>query len=368
MKRKSSRRDFLRGKSARNAMADAVEDALDGGEQSTAGKSAPPGGFLLQVSRRAMACEFQVSLSAGQYENGTQAALNALDVVEELETQMSVFRDDSELSHINNTAADEAVEVEPRLFELIRLSTRLHEETEGAFDITAGPLWKAWGFARREGSVPTEQQLEEALALVGGRMLELDEENETIRFKRPGMMLNLGSIGKGYALDRCGEYLVDEGIDDFLIHGGQSSVIARGGALPKQSETQTEGKAPWVVGIRHPLRPDRRIAEIHLRDKALATSGSRIQSFRHEGRRYGHIIDPRNGQPAEGVISATAIAPSAAEADALSTAFYVIGADAAIDYCRTHPQIGTVLVCPIRHRGGAEIRTEGLQEGELQVL
>ena len=116
------------------------------------------------------------------------------------------------------------------------------------------------------------------------------------------------------------------------------------------------------------MRPERRLAEIRLRDRALATSGSRTQSFVHGGRRYGHILDPRSGRPAEGVLSATAIAPAAALADALSTAFYVMGPQPALDYCRTHPEIATLLVCPVRHSGGFEIRSAGLAEDELRLL
>jgi thiamine biosynthesis lipoprotein len=368
MKRKSSRRDFLRGRSATDAMADAVENALpDADKQSDKASTAVPG-YLLQVSRRAMACEFQVSLRAGQYENGTETALEALDLVERLEAQMSVFREDSEIRGLNRSAAVEPVGVEAGLFELIQLSLRLHEETDGALDITAGPLWEVWGFARREGTVPSQQQLDDALKLVDSRMVELDPAAKTVHFKRPGMKLNLGSIGKGYALDRCCRLLMDEGINDFLFHGGQSSVVARGHSTPTPTDQSKELPAPWIVGIRHPLRPDRRIAEICLRDRALSTSGARIQSFRHKGQRYGHIIDPRNGQPAEGIISATAIAPSGAEADALSTAFYVMGAEAALRYCQAHEGIGAVLLCPVRHSGGVELVTAGLEDDELTAL
>lgn len=374
MKRKSSRRDFLRGRSATDAMADAVENALpDADKQSGKASTAVPG-YLLQVSRRAMACEFQVSLRAGQYENGTETALEALDLVERLEAQMSVFREDSEICSLNRSAAVEPVGVEAGLFELIQLSLRLHEETNGALDITAGPLWEVWGFARREGTVPSQQQLDDALKLVDSRMVELDPAAKTVHFKQPGMKLNLGSIGKGYALDRCCRLLMDEGINDFLFHGGQSSVIARGYSTPAPAEQATpteqaiEPPAPWIVGIRHPLRPDRRIAEICLRDRALSTSGSRIQSFRHKGQRYGHIIDPRSGQPAKGIVSATAIASSGAEADALSTAFYLMGAEGALRYCQTHAGIGAVLLCSIRHSGGIELVTAGLEDGELTAL
>jgi len=306
-----------------------------------------------------MACEFEVRLNAGQYDRGTEAALEALDTVDALEDQLSVFRQSSEISRINQTAADEAVDVSPSLFALLETVFRWHDETGGVFDVTSAPLWHAWGFARREGTVPDERQLADALDCVGTGLVELDADSHTIRFRKPGVALNLGSVGKGYALDRCARKLLDAGINDFLIHGGGSSVLAHGCLGHVQDEPAKRAAGGWTVGIRHPLRPDRRLAEVRLCDRALATSGSWAQSFVHEGRRYGHILDPRTGRPAEGVLSATAIAPTAAMADALSTAFYVMGADASLAYCRERPELAAVLACPVRHGGGIEIRTAG---------
>jgi len=365
MKRKSSRRDFLKGKSAADAMIDALQGALPPG-----GPPSPPNhpvdeAYFLHVSRRAMACEFEVRLNAGQYEHGTEAALKALDLVDALEEQLSIFKEDSEISRINRTAAEAPVEVEPNLFELLRLAARLHGETGGAFDLTAAPLWEAWGFARRAGAVPEENVVVEALKLVGSDLVKLDHHRKTIRFLRPGVKLNLGGVGKGYALDRCAELLLQEGIEHFLIHGGNSSVLACGSPGPAAGESSGGLLRGWEVGILHPLRPDRRLAEIRLDGRALATSGSWAQSFVHRGRRHGHILDPRTGRPAEGVLSATAIAPTATLADALSTAFYVMGPKATADYCQQRPEIAAVLVCPVRHSGGIEIKTAGLAEGDL---
>jgi thiamine biosynthesis lipoprotein len=368
MKRKSSRRDFLRGRAAGDAMADAVNKALPSDD-----RQGPPNGdtgpsYLVHVARRAMACEFEVRFNAGQYEHDTETALEALDLVEALEAQMSVFRQRSEICHINRTAAREPVEVEPRLFELLELAVRLHGETDGAFDVTTGRLWEAWGFTHRAGALPAEGQLAEALQQVGSHLVELDRRDRTVRFSRPGVELNLGSIGKGYALDRCAEKLHAAGIADFLCHGGQSSVLARGSRRQMRRAAADPPEGGWLVGLRHPRRADRRLAEIRLRDRALATSGSWTQSFMHGGRRYGHILDPRSGRPVEGLLSATVIAPSAALADALSTAFYVLGPAAALDYCRERPEIAAVLVCPVRHSGGFEIRTAGLADDELKLL
>ena len=256
------------------------------------------------------------------------------------------------------------MEVEPGLFGLLELALRLSAETGGALDITSTPLWEAWGFARRQGAIPREEQLAEARQLVGSHLVQLDPQQRTVRLLKPGVRLNLGSIGKGYALDRCVQALAESGIGHFLIHGGQSSVIARGmrGIAPAGATTAEAG---WVVGLRHPLRIDRRVGEIRLRNRALGTSGGQFQSFWHGGRRYGHILDPRTGRPAENALSVTVAAPTALEADALSTAFYVMPPDAVLDHCRSKPELGVVLFCRARRRGGFEIRTCGFADGEL---
>ena len=368
MKRTSSRRDFLRGKSAADAVADALGKALPGGGPADAEKPAEEGGgYLIHVARRAMACEFEFRFNAGQYEDATEVALEALDLVEALEDQMSIFRETSELCHINRSAAREPVEVEPGLFGLLQLAQRLHGETDRAFDLTSSALWEVWGFARRAGTVPSRRQLAEARRRVGSQLVELDVERRTVRFRREGIQLNLGSLGKGYALDRCAEKLQQADIGDFLLHGGHSSVLARGARATTKDSSPEDVSLGWSVGVRHPLRPDRRLAEIRLCDRALATSGSWAQSFVHGGRRYGHILDPRSGRPAQRVLSATVVAPSATLADALSTAFYVMGPQAALDYCRGRPEIATLLVCPVRHSGGIEIRTAGLGDDQLTL-
>ena len=145
------------------------------------------------------------------------------------------------------------------------------------------------------------------------------------------------------------------GLNDFLIHGGNSSVLARGernaecrtqNAESDQSEIRNPKSAidpGWSVALRHPLRPDVRLAEFVLCNQALGTSGSGTQFFHHQGRRYGHIIDPRTGWPADQVLSATVIAPNAEQADALSTAFYVMGLEPAREFCAAHPDISALL-------------------------
>ncbi|MEN6457650.1 MAG: FAD:protein FMN transferase [Thermoguttaceae bacterium] len=320
--------------------------------------------LLIHVSRRAMACDFEVCFPAGRYPDGTRWALESLDAVEAVESQLSYFQPESGVSRINRLAAAGPVPVEPWLFELLTLAARLYAETHGAYDITSAPLWEAWGFARRAGRIPSDQQLAEAQACVGGHLLQLDPANQCVRFGRPGMRISLGSIGKGYALDVCAERLLSLGLNDFLLHAGQSSVLVRG----FRAADDDAQRAAWEIGVRDPRHPERRLATVRLHDRAVGTSSAQFQSFRHAGRRYGHILDPRTGQPADNLLSATVVAPTAAMADALSTAFYVLGPDAALDYCRNHEEIGLLMLCPGQPHGALEIRTAGIPPGDLTRL
>src|SRR5262249_22047662 len=162
-------------------------------------------------------------------------------------------------------------------------------------------------------------------------------DRRTVRYRCPGLEINLGSIGKGYALDRAAAVLRDEyGTASALLHGGHSSVYAIG--------TEPGDGRGWAVGLRHPWDPERRLALVRLRDRALGTSAATFQHLEYNGRKLGHVLDPRTGWPAEGMASATAVAPTGAEADALATAFYVLGVEAARGYCAAHPEVGAVLL------------------------
>jgi thiamine biosynthesis lipoprotein len=135
------------------------------------------------------------------------------------------------------------------------------------------------------------------------------------------MEINLGAIGKGHALDQLVVGMQKRGLQNFLIHGGGSSVIARGNQIPESAEG-------WAVGISHPTKPKQRVAGIRLRDQALSTSGSGKQFFHFRGRRYGHVIDPRSGYPAGELLALTAVADNATDAEACSTGYFVQGVDA----------------------------------------
>jgi len=350
MVRKTTRRDFLTGRLGETIPSDASLPTEGG----ASGAYLP--GWLVHVSRSAMAGQFQIFLNAGQYPHGVEKALEALDGLEALEQQMSVFRPDSQIQQINHQAAFGPVEVEERLFGLLELAGQIYQMTEGAFDLTATPLWEIWGFARRQPRIPTEAELAQARQRVGWQYVQLNPADRTIRFTRPGLQLNLGSIGKGYAVDRCAEVLLAAGIEDFLIHGGQSSVLAHG-----QRRDRPPGTG-WPVGLRHPLRPHQRLGELDVKDRALGTSGSGVQFFSAGGRRWAHIIDPRTGMPGEGVLSVTVLAPTAAEADALATGLFLLGVEKTRQLCQHRPELAAIFVVPSRQSGGIETIPVGLSE------
>jgi thiamine biosynthesis lipoprotein len=380
---KTTRRDFLSGKSAAEALGDALVGPPQPLPPPTGTVGVQPGSHLLSVSREAMACLFEIVFDAATYRAGTDVAVATLDLVEALEGQLTVYRDTSEVMDINRRAANEEVVVEAGLFQLFQRAIGLSEATGGAFDITAGKLSKVWGFYRRQGQMPSAADVDQALATVGCRHLQLDETARTVRFARAGLELNLGAIGKGYALDRAADALVAGGIRDFLIHGGNSSVLARGGRQNSEFRSQnseTDQTAPaiaassdsafcilhsalgWTIALRHPLKPGVRLAEFFLSDQALGTSGSGTQFFHHQGKRYGHIIDPRSGWPAEQVLSATVIAPTAEQADALSTAFYVGGLELAGRFCQEHSEILALVVTQGSAAGGIELHPFNLND------
>jgi thiamine biosynthesis lipoprotein len=330
-----NRRDFLhphRLATSAGHVIGALQSLQSSSEESTRREDI----VLLRAARRAMATTFEILLPFGTV-RAQEAAESGLDLIDALEDQLTVFRETSEVSVLNRRAGEAAVSVEEGLFQLLNLAGRISRETGGAYDITTGALTKAWGFYRRAGRVPTADERRETLTRTGMRNLVLDFEEQTVRYLRPGLEINLGSIGKGYALDRVAELLRrDWEIDTALLHGGRSSVYAMG--------SEPGDSRGWLVGVRHPWNPERRLVTVRLRNRGLATSAATFQNLEYNGRKLGHILDPRTGWPAEGMASATVLAPTAAEADALSTAFFVLGIEGARRYCEAHPDTGALLL------------------------
>jgi thiamine biosynthesis lipoprotein len=327
-----NRRDFLNSRHVARTAGQVLAPLVDIGSTRPAHPNAIS---FLRFSRRAMATNFEIFFPYSQ-SGAAELATEALDLIDALEAQLSVYRSDSEVSRLNERAAQEAVVVEERLFALFQLARRISTETGNAFDVTAGPLIKAWGFYCRRGRVPGPATRQAALQCVGMRHVELIPERLSVRYLRPGVEINLGSIGKGYALDQAAEVLRGRGAPSALLHGGASSVLGLG--------SQPGDRRGWPIKIQHPWRGDTSLGTIYVRDRALGTSAATFQHFEYNKRKLGHLLDPRSGWPAEGMASVTVLAATAAEADALATAFYVLGVDKARAYCVAHPDAGAVLL------------------------
>ncbi len=347
----SNRRDFLKGRAIADGVrrtGDALADSIIGHTKATA----PDARDTLRLTQRAMASDFSVIMNAGEHES-IWAASRALELTSSLDEQLSVYKPESEVSRLNRSAHEAPQVVEPRLFALIRLACDIAHQTDGAFDLTTDPLIRLWRDCRAQTRPPTQDEIDQRMSDVGMRFVVLGEGQDdrehheerppnglkkTVSFLRPGTSINFGAIGKGYALDREAEQLTESDgmVDgDFLLHGGQSSILARG------RHTGCDG---WPVGIGNPLFTDRRLGTILLQDQAMATSGSNIQYYRVGDRRYGHIVDPRTGWPVDRTLSVTAVTDTAARADALSTAFYVMKVEEIEAYCRRHSNVGAIVI------------------------
>ncbi len=331
-----NRRDFLRPRHLAHTVGQVVGavQELQGLVNET--PQAPSDYSLLRFARDAMATTFEIAVPFGT-PAALPAAQAALDEIDRLEAQLTVYRDTSEVSDLNRRAAALEVPVEEGLFHLLETAVRISADTAGAFDVTTGALIKAWGFFKRCGRVPSMEERIDVRRRVGWEHLELNAETRTVRFGRPGLEINLGSIGKGYALDRAAAILQKEwNFGSALLHGGHSSVYAKG--------SEPGDRRGWPVAIRHPWDPDRQLAVVRLCDRGLATSAATFQHLEYQGRKLGHLLDPRTAWPAEGIASATALAPTAAEADALATAFFILGVERSREYCATHPEVGAILL------------------------
>jgi FAD:protein FMN transferase len=290
------------------------------------------------LARNAMATRFEIVLH-GANENSLRAAgEEALEEVLRIENQLSLYRPGSEIAQVNARAAREAVLVSPEVFALLQHAQRLSEETDGAFDITIAPLVRCWGFMGGQGKMPTEDEVAAAREKVGFDKFKLDEAGRTVRFTREGVGLDLGAIGKGYAIERAGRILREVGVKSALIHGGTSSACAIG--HPPDSETwkiavdfdeelerQFSGLSVSKLQSRRPESESAAAIAISLRDESLSVSAASGRQFEFDGKLFGHVIDPRTGHPAKNALLSIVALPSATETDALSTALLTLGLD-----------------------------------------
>jgi thiamine biosynthesis lipoprotein len=253
-----------------------------------------------------------------------QAARAAFEEVDRIEKELSRFIASSDVSQINRLRAGESVRVGIATFECLQLAKRVHEETNGAFDVTIGALL---GGAK-----------DQSARHFGMHLLRINETEHSVGVETEGVMIDLGAIGKGYAVDQIAAILHDWSIEDALIHSGESTVLAL---------------SSWEVAMRDPERQEKVLGHVQLHDRALSGSGLLLHGQ--------HIIDARTGRPAEGKRGTWALAPSGAESDALSTAFMVMSTAEVEEYCRAHQDVSAMLVVGAEPgKGGYEVKRFGL--------
>ena len=281
-------------------------------------------------TRLSMACVYAIEAYGPDREALPAIVEAAFDEVDRIDRVMSHYRADSALSRLNREAARGPVKVEAELFDLITEAMRYHRASRGAFDITVGPLMKAWGFFGGDGHLPSDSALTVARARVGAAHVVLDSRNRTIAFDRAGVELDLGGIAKGYAVDRAVDVLRRHDVAAALISAGGSTVYGLG-APP--------GRHAWAVDIQDPADPRKVAKTVQLTGRALSVAGRSEKSFTVDGVTYSHIMDPRTGMPAQRMASVAVIAATGTAADALDNAFFVLGREAGREYLNRLPDV-----------------------------
>lgn len=317
-----------------------------------AGTGAAPEAPLVrhEASRMSMGCAY--AIVAYGHDGGALPGIveAAFDEVDRMDRLMSHYKPESALSRLNREGAAGPVAVDPELFGLIAESLRYSRESDGAFDITVGPLMKAWGFFRGGGRVPGDDELAAVRSRVGYEHVILDAARKTVRFDRPGVELDLGGIAKGYAVDKAVELLRRRQVAAALVSAGGSTVYGLG-APP--------GKPAWEVAVQDPVDPDTTALTVRLNDRALSVSGSYEKSFEKDGVRYSHIMDPRTGRPVQGVLSVAVLTGDGTAGDALDDVLFVLGVSRSRAYLKRLPGTEAFFFLPSKRSRWMLVRLHG---------
>jgi thiamine biosynthesis lipoprotein len=290
-----------------------------------------------EASRMSMACLYTIEAYGPDADALPHIVSEAFDEVDRIDRLMSHYKADSPLSRLNVEAARHPITVDPELFDFIAEAMRYHRDSDGAFDITVGPLMKAWGFFRGEGRVPTGDELAAVRRHVGGGHVILNPVTRTIAFDEPGVELDLGGIAKGYAVDRVVIFLKQRQVAAALVSAGGSTIY--GLAAPPARDA-------WQVQIQDPIDSRKVALNVTLKDRALSVAGTSEKSFEEGGVRYSHIMDPRTGSPVQGVLSVVVLTSSGTAGDALDDAFFVLGPQRTRTYLKRWPNTEALFFLP----------------------
>lgn len=254
--------------------------------------------------------------------------------IRRIENLISDWKSDSQVSEVNQNAGLRPVKVDPEVFSLTERAINLSKVTQGAFDISFAALDKVWKFDGSMTEMPSPESIKRSVAKVGYSNIVLDKEKSTIFLKLEGMKIGFGALGEGYAADRCREMMLKKGI--------------KAGIVNASGDMSTWGKQPngknWRIGITNPMKEDTILAVIPLKKCAVVTSGSYRKFVAFNGKRYSHIINPKTGYPATGLISVTIFGPSAEMANGLSTSTMVLGQNAGTKLLEKYPDYSYIII------------------------
>ncbi len=301
---------------------------------------------LFKFRQISMGTVVEIALIGENQEKAEKAALKGFHEIRRIEQLMSPKIESGDVFRINQSAGNEWVEVSPETLHVIKKSIDISERSEGGFDITVGPLIELWQRARAKGYPPSEEDLKKSLDLVSFRNI-LIHQGGKIFLKKGEMSIDLGGIAKGYAVDKAFEVLKNLGYKNLIVNIGGD---LRAGGL--------KWGQPWTIGIQNPRIPEKIMAKISIGEGAMATSGDYEKYFIYEGKRYHHLLNPKNGLPAEACQSVTILSKEGMISDALSTAVFVLGPEKGYSLCQ---RIGG-MECLIVDQEGKIILSPGLKD------
>ena len=291
---------------------------------------------MKRFSYESMATTFEIFIVHEDEKYARQAAHAAFMELERLESLLSRFEESSEVTRMNHLPAGKILRLGLDTFECLKLSLQMYEQTNKAFDVTVGPLFNCWRNKDGSSRTPSEEELEEAKLHTGMNLFELDESLHAICLLASPLQIDLGGIGKGFAVDKMGEILREWSINVALISGGFSSVLALD-APP--------GMKGWPLTISNPKNHKQILVRPFLHNRALGGSGIE---------KGGHIIDPRKAQPIEGKLASWSSAKTATIADALSTAFMIMDKKEIEQYCSNHPDEAAMIIVQEQDNGAVK--------------
>lgn len=277
---------------------------------------------------------FEITVVAKDSVEGKQFTDLAITEVRRIENQISDWIPTTQISLVNKNAGIQAVKVDSEVFELVTRAIKISEITDGAFDISYASMDKIWQFDGSMTTMPSEEAIKKSVAKIGYKNIVMNKEDQSIFLKLPGMKLGLGGIGQGYIADK---------VKDLLIANRCTSGIVNVSGDINAWGKQINGK-PWTVGIINPMNKNKVFATFPLENSSVETSGNYEKYVTFNGIRYSHIIDPRSGYPAQGVVSVSVFAKQTEIADALATGIFVLGVEVGLDLVNQLKGIECIIV------------------------